>query len=148
MTSWLVETVEKDFEDEDEVKEHIQNQYIFPFVKSSSNEGDIFVKYSADVKPLIFKELAAKFLSSGNARRRLRALNSLEIYTEEMTENEKICHLLKMTNSVRLVFIPGSPDNLDEKEVKWNITRVDEKGMLIKLMFKNPVYIARDELLD
>ena len=106
------------------------------------------MEYSADVKPLIFKELAAKFLSSGNARRRLRALNSLEIYTEEMTENEKICHLLKMTNSVRLVFIPGSPDNLDEKEVKWNITRVDEKGMLIKLMFKNPVYIARDELLD
>ena len=52
-----------------------------------------------------FEVLAGKFLTSGQSDRR-RMLNELE--TLDMSENEIICHLLKITNSVRPVFIPGS----------------------------------------
>ena len=53
-----------------------------------------------------------------------------------------------MTNSVRLTFLPGSSYNLDKKSANWNVTTVDEYGMSINLKFDNPIYIARDELLD
>ena len=55
---------------------------------------------------------------------------------------------MKLTNSVRLLFVPGSPYNLDKKATSWNITSIDQFGLKIKLFFKNPVYIAREELFD
>ena len=68
--------------------------------------------------------------------------------SDDMSEIEKICHLLKVTNSVRINFVPGPSQYLDKKSAKWNITTIDEFGMSVKLFFENPVYVARDELLD
>ena len=75
-------------------------------------------------------------------------MNEFSTESGKLSENEQVCHLLKITNSVRLVLVPGAVDNLEKKQVSWNITKIDEYGMTLKLWFAHPVYIARDELLD
>ena len=61
---------------------------------------------------------------------------------------EKVCHLLKITNSVRPTFIPGSSSYIDKQGATWWVQEVNEDGMVIKLAFDNPIYIARGELPD
>ena len=59
-----------------------------------------------------------------------------------------ICHLLKLTNSVRVVFVPGSENLIEMKTANWNITQISQTGMSIQLTFKSPIHISKDDLVD
>ena len=49
---------------------------------------------------------------------------------------------------MRPVYISGSSDYIDKKQTDWHINEIGQDGMVIKLNFESPVYIARDERSD
>ena len=56
--------------------------------------------------------------------------------------------MLKVTNSVRVVFEPGTSEYLEKKKCEWKIISFDQFGMEIKILFENPIYISRADLVD
>ena len=64
----------------------------------------------------------------------VRRLDESESDTQESQANEsgeikelqKIETLLKLTNCIKMEFLPGNERNLDKKEFKWNFKTFDE----------------------
>ena len=61
-----------------------------------------------------------------------------------LDNSQKVCNLLKETNSITVELIPASALNLEYKTFDWTLTVIDQSQIAFKFFFDHPEYISQD----
>ena len=61
--------------------------------------------------------------------------------SNKVIENDLICNLLKMTNSLNAELIPSATD-MEMKEFNWTVSFIDTGHLVFNFTFENPLFIS------
>ena len=130
--------------------------YSVPKLASIGGDGIAELQFSSPLMTLEYEEIQRRFMwlyTSASASRRsltdtkkilnqeehqnIRQLNETSVFEE----GEKICNLLKMTNSLRAELIPSATD-MQMKAFNWTVSLNDESNLEFNFTFENPHYIS------
>ena len=136
--------------------------YSVPKLASIGGDGIAELQFSSPLMTLEYEEIQRRFMwlyisAPGSKRRRLT--DTITILNQEDHQNirqlnetsvfdgEKICNLLKMTNSLRAELIPSATD-MQMKSFNWTVSFIDKYNLVFNFTFENPHYISMDENPD
>jgi hypothetical protein len=79
----------------------------------------------------------------------LRILQEAEVSdTAEVSDQEKIANLLKLTKSFEVDLVPGTQQDLDKKAFNWTVSEMSGSQISFDFSFENPEYISMGDRAD
>ena len=117
-----------------------------------TRQGDVSFKFSAKIKPVNFKTAFKKLSKQQNRRldEEYQQEQDFEDTTSDQLQKElelaALTQLMKLTNSITTILVPGQEFNSDKKTFTWSLTKYDADEISIRFNFTNPDEISSQNI--